>query len=198
MVLSVDAEVGSVLAAGTPVFRVAFDGPRDAVFAVPEDGVAGIRALLGVPGALKVRPWGSGALIAATVREVAAGADAATRTFLVKADIGNSPLQLGQTVTVLIELPRKQGIAKLPLAAVFQQQGKTAVWLLDKASMTVKLQPVEVAGAEGNTVVVAAGLSPGQTVVSAGVHVLTPGQKVKLYEAPATAAAATPAPAASR
>ena len=51
--------------------------------------------------------------------------------------------------------------------------------------MTVQAQPVVVAGAEGNAVVVAAGLSPGQTVVTAGVHVLTPGQKVKLFEAPA-------------
>ena len=49
--------------------------------------------------------------------------------------------------------------------------------------MTVQVQPVAVAGAEGNVVVVAAGLSPGQTVVTAGVHTLTPGQKVTLFEA---------------
>jgi membrane fusion protein, multidrug efflux system len=47
--------------------------------------------------------------------------------------------------------------------------------------MTVKQQPVRVAGAEGNDVVVAAGVAPGETVVVAGVHVLSPGQKVRLY-----------------
>jgi hypothetical protein len=47
--------------------------------------------------------------------------------------------------------------------------------------MTVKQQPVRVAGAEGNEVVVAAGVAPGETVVIAGVHVLSPGQKVRLY-----------------
>ncbi|MFO1297640.1 MAG: hypothetical protein U1F25_15015 [Rubrivivax sp.] len=47
--------------------------------------------------------------------------------------------------------------------------------------MTVKVQPVSVAGADGNDVIVASGLQPGQRVVTAGVHVLTPGQKVKLY-----------------
>ena len=40
------------------------------------------------------------------------------------------------------------------------------------------------AGAEGNMVVISGGLSPGQTVVTAGVHVLTSGQKVKLYAEP--------------
>lgn len=184
VVTGVDADVGTVLAAGTPVLRLAHDGPRDAVFAVPEDGLASVRALLGQPGALKVRPWGTAATLPATVREVAAAADPTTRTFLVKADIGTT-LQLGQTLTVLIALPRQEGITKLPLAAVMQQQGQTAVWLVDMATMTVKVQPVVVAGADGNAVVVSQGLSPGQTVVTAGVHALSPGQKVKLYESPA-------------
>ncbi|MFY9460194.1 MAG: efflux RND transporter periplasmic adaptor subunit, partial [Aquabacterium commune] len=166
----------------------AHDGPRDVVFAVPEDTVARLRPLIGKADALQVRLWGSQALLPATVREIAAAADATTRTFLVKADVGKADVQLGQTAAVLIATPRQDGVTKLPLTAVMQQQGKTAVWLLDKASMTVKVQPVVVGGAEGNTVVVASGLSAGQVVVTAGVHVLTPGQKVKLY-------AETPAPA---
>ncbi|MBI5717109.1 MAG: efflux RND transporter periplasmic adaptor subunit [Burkholderiales bacterium] len=185
VITGVDAEPGTVLAAGTPVMRLAHDGPRDAVFAVPEDGVAAVRSLLGRKDALQVRAWGSPAVMPATVREVAAAADPATRTFQVKADLGAAAVQLGQTLTVSIEQPPKQGITKLPLTAVMQQQGQTAVWLLDPASMTVKVQPVVVAGAEGNDVVVSSGLSAGQVVVTAGVHVLTPGQKVKYYAAAA-------------
>ncbi|MCK7497272.1 MAG: hypothetical protein MZW92_45440 [Comamonadaceae bacterium] len=41
VVTAVEAEPGTVLAAGTPVLRLAHDGPRDAVFAVPEDRLAG-------------------------------------------------------------------------------------------------------------------------------------------------------------
>lgn len=182
VVTAVEAEVGAVLGAGTPVFRVAHDGPRDVVFAVPEDGAAAMRALMGKPGAVKVRPWGEPGLLPTTVREVAAAADPVTRTFLVKADLGAAKLQLGQTLTAVIELPRLSGVTKLPLSAVLQQQGQSSVWLLDRTSMTVKLQPIVVAGADGNSVVVASGLSPGQTVVTAGVHVLNPGQKVSLYE----------------
>jgi multidrug efflux pump subunit AcrA (membrane-fusion protein) len=64
--------------------------------------------------------------------------------------------------------------------------------------MTVKPVPVQVGGAEGNEVVIAGGLSPGQEVVVAGVHVLNPGQKVKRYVPPrSTGEAAAPAASAA-
>ena len=40
VITGVDAEPGAVVAAGAPVVRLAHDGPRDVVFAVPEDRVA--------------------------------------------------------------------------------------------------------------------------------------------------------------
>lgn len=199
VVTGLDAEAGAVVATGASVVRLALDGPRDAVFAVPEDALQSLRALQGKAGALRVRAWASGAQTTGTVREVGAAADPSTRTFQVRADMGPNALQLGQTVTVLIDLPRQEAAARLPLSAVMQQQGQAAVWVLDKASMTVKVQPVMVAGADGNTVVIASGLSPGQTVVTAGVHTLMPGQKVKLFDAATpTLAASAPNAAASR
>ena len=187
VVVGVDAEPGAVRAVGASVVRLALDGPRDAVFTVPEDSLATLRSLQGQAGAVKVRAWGTQTLLPATVREVAAAADPVTRTFLVKADLGATPLQLGQTLTVVMDLPRQPGVTRLPLSAVMQQQGQSAVWVLDRESMTVKAQPIQVAGADGNSLVVSSGLSAGQTVVTAGVHVLTTGQKVKLYEASAPA-----------
>ncbi len=210
VVTAVEAEVGAVLGSGTPVLRLALDGPRDAVFSVPEDRVDALRGLLGRPGALKVRLWGATAQSPATVREVAAAADPATRTFLVRADLGRADVRLGQTAVVTIESPPQPGIVKLPLTAVTQVEGRSAVWLVDAASMTVKAQPISIGGADGNWVVVRGGLSAGQRVVTAGVHVLTPGQKVSLYVEPAAAAApatqyasapasaSAPVPAASR
>lgn len=208
IVTAVDAEPGTVLGAGAPVLRLAHDGPRDAVFSVPEDRVAALRVLLGQPGALQLRPWGSEAVTRATVREVAAAADPATRTFLVRADIGRTDLRLGQTATVLVAQTALPGVIKLPLTAVFEQGGKASVWLVDRSAMTVRAQPIVVAGAEGNLVVVASGLRPGQAVVTAGVHTLASGQKVRWYAEPGAKpealAASTPAapitatPAASR
>ena len=206
VITGVDAEPGMVVAAGTSVVRLAQDGPRDVVFSVPEDHVSDLRALARKPGALKVRLWGSTDAVSASIREVAAAADAATRTFQIKADIGELPARLGQTATVLIELPQQSNVVRLPLSAVTELQGRTSVWLVDKNAqgvLSVKAQPIQVAGADGNTVVVAAGLAPGQVVVTAGVHVLSPGQQVKMYVEPTAqngnpAAMAPAASAASR
>ncbi len=198
VVTGVDAEPGQVLAAGTPVVRVALDGPRDIVFSVPEDQISRVKAAASAPGALKVRLWGSDKTSPLTLREVAAAADPVTRTFLIKADAGKLDVKLGQSATVVLDLPQTAGVIKLPLDAVMQQSGKTSVWVLDGPSMTVKAVPVRVGGAEGNEVVIAGGLNPGQEVVVAGVHVLNPGQKVKRYVPPRTTAAPTAAPSAAR
>jgi hypothetical protein len=63
--------------------------------------------------------------------------------------------------------------------------------------MTVRAQDVQVANADGNMAVIASGLMPGMQVVSAGVHVLTPGQKVRLYQPPAAATPTAGMPAAA-
>lgn len=195
VVTGVDAEPGMVVAAGTPIVRIANDGPRDVVFSVPEDQLSRVRAAASRPGALKVKLWGEGQVAGElSLREVSAATDPVTRTFLIKADAGKLDARLGQTATVSLALPKVDQIIKLPLSAVLQQQGQTAVWVLDPSAMTIKAQAVQIGGADGNEVVIAGGLTPGQEVVVAGVHVLTPGQKVKRYQ-PAVAA---PAAAASR
>jgi multidrug efflux pump subunit AcrA (membrane-fusion protein) len=115
----------------------------------------------------------------------------------VKADIGAevaNDIRLGQTATVLVELPQTAGITKLPLSALREEAGRSTVWLVDRSSMTVKSQVVQLAGADGNEAVISTGLTPGQVVVTAGVHVLSPGQKVKFYVDPgAPQASAAPA-----
>lgn len=191
VVTGVDAEPGMVVAAGAPVVRLAHDGPRDVVFAVPEDKVGLVKSLAAQPGRFTVRLWGAdGAPLTATIREIAAAADPVTRTFLVKADVGKAAVRLGQTATVLVEAPQVAGVTKLPLSALKEEQGRSVVFVVDKASMTVKARPVVVAGAEGNEAVIGAGLEPGLAVVTAGVHALADGQKVKFYVDPGAPSAA--------
>ena len=181
VVTAVEAEPGQVVSAGTPIVRIAQDGPRDVVFAVPEDKVAvlknGSQAL--------VRLWPSNVVIKGLVREVAASADPVTRTFSVKVALSpqDAPT-LGATVSVLLQnLTQLQApLIKLPTSAFRQEGASSAVWVLDPATLTVKLQPVQIATADGNDVVVASGLTPGMQVVVAGVHVLSPGQKVTIYK----------------
>lgn len=197
VITAVEAEPGQVLAAGTPVLRLAHDGPRDAVFSVPEDQIAAVRALRGKAGALSLQAWGSEERVPLTVREVAGAADPVTRTFLIKADAGSAALRLGQTATVRLPVVAASGQGfRLPLTAVVEGQGASRVWLFDRQAGTVRQQAIVVGGADGNTVLVASGLKVGDEVVIAGTHVLTPGQKVRAWVDPAAVPA--PAPAASR
>ncbi|MDP3355010.1 MAG: efflux RND transporter periplasmic adaptor subunit [Polaromonas sp.] len=196
VVTAVEAEAGQVVSAGTPVLRIAADGPRDVVFSVPEDKVAAIR--VGMP--VKVRVWAQGTDLAGKVREVSASADPATRTYPVKVALDTrEPPVLGATVYVQPQGLGASGlqVIKLPTSALRQEGKNSAVWVLDKASMTVRSQTIQIATADGNEAVIAAGLQPGMLVVSAGVHVLSPGQKVTIYQSKTAAAQAPPAQAAT-
>jgi hypothetical protein len=82
----------------------------------------------------------------------------------------------------------------LPTSALRQEGQGTAVWVLDEATMTVNSQAVQLGPVDGNDVVVSSGLTPGQKVVSAGVHVLSPGQKVTVYSPVPSMAPAAPLP----
>ncbi|MBX9834533.1 MAG: efflux RND transporter periplasmic adaptor subunit, partial [Burkholderiaceae bacterium] len=82
---------------------------------------------------------------------------------------------------------------KLPTSALRQEGQSTAVWVYDAASSTVKSQVVQIATADGNEAVVAAGLTPGMQVVATGVHVLSPGQKVLIYQQKTASAPASKA-----
>jgi RND family efflux transporter MFP subunit len=181
VVTGVDAEPGQVVAAGASVVRLARDGARDVVFAVPEDKLA----RMAVGQQLAVQTWAGGAPLVATVRELAASADPATRTFAVKAAIeGAEAPPLGTTVTVVPPALSARGAQAivLPTTALMQGGSGTAVWVFDAATSTVRAQPVQIATADGNQAVVAGGLAPGMQVVATGVHVLAPGQKVTIYE----------------
>lgn len=196
IVTAIEAEPGQVVAAGAPVVRIAQDGARDVVFAVPED-----RAALIKPGsAVTVRGWAANGEFEGKVREVAASADAVTRTYAVKVaiDAATSPA-LGATVYARPRALSQSGtpVLKLPTSALRQEGAGTAVWVLDPDSMTVRSQLVQVATADGNDAVIASGVVPGMLVVAAGVHVLSPGQKVSIYrDKTAAAAAAATQPAA--
>ena len=197
VITSVEAEVGQVVSAGQPVLRLAHDGPRDAVFAVSESAIMAIR----VGQTMQATVLSTGQMVQGKVREMAASADPVTRTYAVKLALAPGvALPLGATLNV--RAPELSGAAvsaiKLPTSALRQEGQGTAVWVLDEATMTVISQAVQLGPVDGNEVVVTSGLQPGQRVVSAGVHVLSPGQQVTVFgAAPVSAPASVPAASAS-
>jgi RND family efflux transporter MFP subunit len=181
IVTAIDAEPGQVVAAGASMVRLALDGERDAVFAIPEDKLSMWR----VGQEVTVQFWGTAQTVKGRVREMAGSADALTRTFAVKVALPDGQLPLGTTVTVWVKSEpsdRHAKVIKLPTSALRQEGGETAVWVLDEQTMSVRSQVVHIQTTDGNEVVIGAGLTPGQQVVIAGVHVLSPGQKVSLYQ----------------
>ena len=183
VVTAVDAEVGQVVAAGSPVVRVARSGGKEVVIGIPEDKVEAFRKIKDV----HVRTWANpDERMPGTLRELAPVADPATRTYQARIAIPDRPdVKLGMTAYVSFASGSDKQVIKLPLTALFKGQSGSAVWVVENGA--VRQVPVRIAGSAGNDIVVAGGLTPGQRVVTAGVHLLQAGQKVKILGADAAA-----------
>lgn len=208
VVIAVDAEAGSVVAAGQSVVRVAQLGEKEIVVNVPEREVGQMKLAKGFLAQFDAIP---GKTYAATLRELAPAADAASRTYAAKLSIVNADdaLKLGMSATVRLDLGAAQSIV-VPNTALYTRDNATRVWLVDRASETVRAVEIKVGESTNDGVVVTSGLKPGDLVVTAGANLLLAGQKVRLIDVPAAppaaaasatpaapAATATPAPAAT-
>jgi len=180
VVTSVDAEVGQVVSPGTPVVRVAKTDEKEIVFGVPEDKVDTLRAIPDV----HVRLWATpDKSVLGKIREISPVADPSTRTYAFKVSIpaSLSEAKLGMTALVAFASRTPQPQIKVPLTALFHEKAATSVWVVENGA--VRLVPVTVSGVSGNDLVLGSGVKPGQTVVTAGVNLLKPGQKVNILGA---------------
>jgi hypothetical protein len=182
VVTGIDAEVGQVVQAGTPVVRVARTDEKEVVIGVPEDQVDELHNVSEV----KVRLWaGPNQSIPGKIREVSPVADPATRTYTVKVSVpAREDVRLGMTAVVQIVRradARAGGQLRVPLSALYQDKGASAVWVVENGA--VRLVPVQLGGVSGNEVLLSGGVQAGQTVVTAGVNQLKNGQKVRILTA---------------
>lgn len=178
IVTEVGAEPGEVVRAGQAILRIARKEGRDAVFDVPS---ALLRSATHDP-EVTVRLADDPSVVAkGRVREVAAQADPVTRTFRVRVGLSEPPpeLRLGATVVGRVHTAAAE-IIRVPATALSDKAGQPAVWLVDRQSQTIAQRPIEVSNYGTSTVEVASGLSEGDVVVTAGVHALRPGQKVRV------------------
>lgn len=181
IVTATGAEVGQVVAAGTTVITIAQAEVREAVVDVPDDIAKETRLGDTFDVTLQIDP---SVKAAGKVREIAPQADATTRTRRIKITLDNPPatFRLGTTITAARRIAGSAGIA-LPATAILDKDGKASVWVVDPAAMTVATRPVTLAGKESQGMVtIGTGVDAGMRVVTAGVHSLEEGQKVKLSE----------------
>ncbi len=189
VVTAVTAEVGQVVAPGHPVVTVAADGEREVLISIPEsrvDELSKARSLRVSVWAHPGRSWDG------VLRELAPSTDSITRTYSARIAIRNPDpalLRLGMTATVAVQ--GAEGVAiRLPLTAVLDRQGQRQIWVVDPKSSRVALRTVKLGTPQDDRVQVLDGLAIGETVVSAGVHMLQPGQRVKLPAVAASSGAA--------
>ncbi|MDE5445365.1 efflux RND transporter periplasmic adaptor subunit [Bradyrhizobium sp. CSA207] len=169
-------ETGQVVQAAQPVFSLAQDGDRDAVFDVYESIFLGTADGRDVSLALV-----SDADVTATghVREVSPAVDARSSTIRVKVSIDDPPaaMTLGNPVAGTVKAKVQRQIA-LPWRALMAVGTRPAVWTVDPATRMAALKPVTVAGYEAGEVLIKAGLEPGERVVVDGGKLLSVGQLV--------------------
>jgi RND family efflux transporter MFP subunit len=173
------AEPGQVVAIGQAVARLAHRGEKEAVVALPETWLAEARRSKAT-----VRLWSDpDRRFPAQLRELSPQADAATRTFAARFTIldADDSVALGMTATVVLARNGEAPIAKLPLGAVINRGTGPLVYVVDDSKTLVR-RPVTISSVTEDAVIVTAGLSEGDQVVTLGVHKLDPGTKVRAMD----------------
>jgi RND family efflux transporter MFP subunit len=174
VVTEVLAEPGQVVAAGTPVIRLARAGAREAVIAVPETAVSGL------PRSGAAQVYGTGSRLPATLREVSGSADPVTRTFAARYVLAGSADQapLGATVTLRV-LTEAAGAVRVPLGAIVDQGRGPGLWIIG-ADARVRFRAAKLLRlTEEDAFVPADTLSPGTRIVALGGQLLHANEKVR-------------------
>ena len=179
VVAATQAEAGQVVAAGQPVLRLAEAGEREVAIEIPEAEFA----VRHVGDKARVTTVG-GAHFEGRLRELSVVADPASRTYSARVAFDGAPAQVALGMTASVRFYEAEPLAGLliPLSAIYQQEKKTAVWIVAQ-DHSVGLREVKVASYRDDGAVIASGLSPGERIVSAGVHRLSPGEKIQAIDA---------------
>ncbi len=163
-VLRRDVQPGQSVAALDPAFTVARPGPLDVRFSAP----VRYRAAL-APGQTVGLPDGASARVVA----VAADTDPASQSLRVRAQVAeDAGLLPGQQFAVTLQLPAPDGSLAVPAAALLPAGGGHVLYRLEGRRVR-KVDVQALLGGDGRiSVVQAAGLAPGQRVVTRGTAML--------------------------
>ncbi|UWF49595.1 efflux RND transporter periplasmic adaptor subunit [Pseudomonas sp. N3-W] len=173
------AEVGQVVQATVPIFGLARDGERDAVFNVYESLLSEHPADKSVVVSMLDNP---AIKTTGTVREITPAVSAQTGTVQVKVSLNGLPdgMQLGSVVSATAKTPAKSAV-ELPWSALTKNLSDPAVWLVD-ADGRAQLHTVTVGRYLTGHVIISGGLNGGEKVIIAGGQLLHPGMKVEIAE----------------
>ena len=177
-IIATGPAAGEVVQAGQMIARIARHDGRDAVFDIPAQMVrsapAGVQVTVSLTDDPNITAQGR-------IRQIAAQADAVTRTFEVKVGLTDPPaaMRLGATVNGRVDISSGPTI-DIPATALTRINRQPAVWVLDPSTNVVAARNVEILRFDPAQVTVSQGLDTGEIIVTAGVQALHPGQKVRV------------------
>ena len=173
VISNITAEEGQIIAAGQTVMTLTQEGEREIEIAVPESRLAEVS--VGMPAAVAL--WANSAAYTGILRELSPVPDAATRTYTARIALTDAPadLPLGMTARVRLGASVQDGVA-IPLSALYQTGDTAQVYVVEDDA--VHLVPVTVTAFRTNDALVT-GLPQGARIVTAGVHQLHEGEKVR-------------------
>lgn len=189
VVSTLPVEAGQVVAAGQTVARIARLDELEAAVAIPEQLLDTLDVALA-----SVELWpATGKTYAAKLREVSPDADPASRTFDVRFSIANPDpdVRLGKTASVSLRLQEERLAARLPLSAVMNDAKGPMVWVVDATGQRLERRAIAIEAFGQDSVTIASGLSPGEKVVTLGVHTLDAATQVRVVETKAIAGTAS-------
>ena len=184
VITALEAEAGQVLSAGQTVARLARPEELEIAVNVPEHRLDAFKQTQ----QFEVRLWSApGRTYRGRLRELSPVADPASRTYAARLSLQSEDNQLAIGMSAELRVPAAgAAVAQVPLSALFHRDGRPAVWVLEGDE--VRLVEVQTGEVSGNSVAVAAGLQPGQRIVTAGVNRLADGQRVAVAESPSLVA----------
>jgi multidrug efflux system membrane fusion protein len=150
-------------------------------FSVPEQSLADIRKYQ-ANGELRVQTRladSSHALVTGRLSFIDNSADTTTGTIKLKAEFPNTDKTLwpGQFVNVVLTLYEQKDAVVAPSAAVQDGPNGQYVFVV-KADQTIELRGIKVTRVDGEDTIIAAGLKPGEQIVTVGQLRLAPGTRV--------------------
>lgn len=180
LITAEQADTGQNVAAGTPVYQLAWSGDIDAICDVPESVLAGLA--VGQRASVTLGPL-RGKTFTGVLREIAPAADPQSRTYRVKLTLESpSPdVRLGMTANISFDNRSAADVETytVPATALFHDAKAPAVWVVKPEANTLELRRVEVLRYDARTVTLSGGVKAGERVVWQGVHTVSAGEKVR-------------------
>lgn len=177
-----NAEIGEVVGEAQSVFVLAHDGPRDAVFNLSESALGNQPVDRNIQIEIKL-VTDPRIHITGKVREVTPTLSGTGGTVVVKVGLDESPPGMTLEAAVFGEGPlTSEEAITLPPSSLASVAGQPGVWIVDPATSAVSVRPITIARYETDRIIVAAGLRPGDLVVTGDAQRMSPNQMVAIAE----------------